>query len=103
MPDPRSMPRDALTSWAQARSLPRWLLPLVALMSGLLIAGALCVLLRVAHLTVRAVPDADAGSQTPTHALPSEVRILAAAWAIVRLVDEWRGAGLEARFAEAAP
>jgi hypothetical protein len=103
MPTPRTIPQDAITSWAQARSLPRWLLPLVALMSGLLIVGALAVLLRVEHLTVRAVPDADAGSETPTHSLPSDVRILQASWAIVRLVDEWRGTGLESRFAEAAP
>jgi hypothetical protein len=103
MPRARTVPQDAITSWAQARSLPRWLLPLAALMSALLIVGALTVLLRVEHLTVRAVPDADAGAETPTHALPSEVRILQASWAIVRMVDEWRSAGLESRFAEAAP
>jgi hypothetical protein len=97
------IPQDAITVWAQARSLPRWLLPLVALMSALLIVGALTVLLRVGQLTVRAVPDAEAGSAAATHALPSEVRILQASWAIVRLVDEWRSAGLEGRFAEAAP
>ncbi len=103
MPRARTVPRDAITSWAQARSLPRWLLPLVALMSALLIVGALTVLLRVEHLTVRAVPDADAGGEAVTHALPSDVRILQASWAIVRMVDEWRSAGLESRFAEAAP
>ncbi len=97
------IPATAITSWAQARRLPRWLLPLAALMSALLIAGALSVLLRVEHLTVRAVPDAEAGAEAAAHALPSEVRIIQASWAIVRMVDEWRYAGLEARFAEAAP
>ena len=94
---------DDLTAWAQARALPRWLLPLAAVMSALLVGGALTVALRVANLSVRAVPDASDAGAAPAHALPSPVRVLAAAWAIVRLVDEWRSDDLANRFAAAAP